>query len=128
MSEQFLVDGMRYLLPQIQGKIYQIKVVCNERGAIFFPVTIQHADRSADGIVYREGSKGNALAGMIYSDHIELRRHDAFPEARVRTVMGRLFVALSAGMDPATVERLGTYGLVYGGVSLGTIGPQQAPA
>lgn len=125
MAGEYVVDGLRYLLPQVLGRIHEIKLVCNERGAIFFSVTIQHADRCAEGIVYREGSKGNALAGMVYDGRVELRRHDAFPEARVRTVIGRLFVALSAGMDPAAVERLGAYDLVYGGVSLGTIGPQR---
>jgi hypothetical protein len=121
MAEPFFVDGMRYLVPQIQGRIYQIKVVCNERGAIFFPVSAQHADRSAEGIVYKEGSKGNALAGMIYSDHVELRRHDSFSDERVRAVMAKLLVALRAGMDRAAVERLETYDLVYGAVSLGKI-------
>ena len=127
MAGEYVVDGLRYLLPQILGRIQEIKVVCNERGAIFFAVSVQHADRSVDGIVYKEGSKGNALAGMVYSGRIELRRHDAFPKARVRTVMGRLFVALVAVMDPSTADRLGAYDLVYGGVSLGKIGPQPSP-
>ena len=127
MAGDFLVDGMRYLLPQIQGRIYQIKVVCNERGAIFFPVTAQHAERCAEGIVYKEGSKGNALAGMIYRDQIELRRHDSFSEASVRAVMARLVTALSAGMDHASIERLGAYDLSYGAARLGKVGPQQKP-
>jgi hypothetical protein len=127
MAGEYVVDGLRYLLPQVLGRIHQIKVVCNERGAIFFPVTVQHADRSVEGIVYKESSKGNALAGMVYSDHIELRRHDSFSATSVRAVMARLFTALSVGMDHAAIERLGAYDLVYGGVGLGKMGPQQKP-
>lgn len=127
MAGEYVVDGLRYLLPQVLGRIHQIKVVCNDRGAIFFPVAIQHADRWVEGIVYKEGSAGNALAGMVYSDHIELRRHDSFSGTSVRAVMARLFAALSAGMDHAAIERLGAYGLVYGGVGLGKMGPQQKP-
>lgn len=121
-AHEYRLDGLRYLLPLLQGRIHQIKMVCNERGAIFFSVSEQYADRCSAEIVYREGSSGNALAGMVYHEQIELRRHDAFSNSRVNLVIAMLMSSLKAGMDRMVVERLEAYKLVYGSEYLGRIG------
>ncbi len=66
---------------------YQFKVILNEHGAIFLPVSEQHRDATAEGISYRDNYQGNALAAVVTSGLIEVRYHAAFDDARVRGVI-----------------------------------------
>jgi hypothetical protein len=80
------IFGQHYLARHLAGEIYQIKVVCNDRGFVFGPVEKQHAQISAEGIVYRPDGKGSALAGMVYSEKFEMRASEHFKLPRVKII------------------------------------------
>ena len=68
---------------------FSAKMVFNQNGTIFFPVTEQHRDQKASGISYDE-DKGNALAAMLAPNKIEIRFHKKFSDERVATIIRSL--------------------------------------
>ncbi len=87
-----LVVGVEHLLALLEATAFESKVVINEQGAVFGPVSSQHRDLKAEGISYADDYKGNALAAMLGPGRIEVRFHKAFSDDDV----GRLIRALSA--------------------------------
>lgn len=77
------IIGIDHLLGLAEGSIFEGKMVVNEHGAIFGPVSTQHRDLSAEGIAYADDYKGNALAAMLGPGRIEVRFHRAFADEDV---------------------------------------------
>lgn len=100
--------GLDFLLPALAKPGFTGKLVFNAAGAIFFPVTKQHREMSAQGIFYQDDYKGNALAAMLAPGRIEVRYHKAFPDADV----ARLLTALQS--QPALAP-LATWSRTYQG-------------
>ncbi len=115
------IVGIDHLVRQLFGQEHQIKCVANERGMVFHGVNSQHAWNGVFGVCYVEGSKGNALAGVIYNNQIEFRRHDAFTEQRVRTMMSFVAVEVKKSLDHSLVPVFDGYELVYGATRLGRV-------
>jgi len=67
-----------------------IKMVFNERGAYFFPVSSQHRDMKVEGISYEDDYRGNALAAMVGGGKIEIRYHRDFSDRDVGRILGQL--------------------------------------
>lgn len=86
------VVGLDHLLALEEGTTFEGKMVLNESGAVFGPVSTQHRDLRAEGIAYADDYKGNALAAMLGPGKIEVRFHKAFTDEDVT----RLILALSA--------------------------------
>lgn len=57
---------------------------------LFFPVTSEHRDQSGPNISYADNYKGNALAGMISPDRIEIRYHQDFIDEQVSEILSRI--------------------------------------
>ncbi len=87
-----LLLGVDHLLALDAGTAFEGKMVINERGAVFGPVSSQHRDLRAEGIAYADEYKGNALAAMLGPGKIEVRFHKGFTDAEV----ARLLSALAA--------------------------------
>ena len=71
------------LLEHAQGTL---KFILNDSGIYFFPATQQHRDSKLHGMSYEDDYRGNAVAGMVMPDRVEIRFHKAFPDERIRTL------------------------------------------
>ncbi len=84
------------------------KLVFNDRGFIAFPTPIQHNTMKAEGISYEDNYRGNAMAGVLKPDAIEVHYHEAFSNARVELILSQLLAETSLGaMRSATVTYQG---------------------
>ncbi|MCB9866154.1 MAG: hypothetical protein H6816_05915 [Phycisphaerales bacterium] len=100
--------GLDFLAAVIAHPGLSAKVVLNDRGAIFIPVTEQHRDHKVEAISYADDYAGNALAGMIAPGRIEIRNHRDFSPAEVTRIM-RVLLA-----DPR-LARMRTWPILYQG-------------
>lgn len=82
--------GVEYLHAIASRQAVDGKMVINEHGAVFGPVTTQHRDLRTVEVRYADEYKGNALAAMLAPGRIELRYHAAFTDARVTTILRSL--------------------------------------
>lgn len=71
------------LLNQPQGSV---KFILCESGIFFFAAMQQHRDAKCPGMSYEDDYRGNALAGLVLPDHVELRFNKDFPDARVQAM------------------------------------------
>jgi hypothetical protein len=82
------------MLSLVKEDHFSAKMVCNERGAIFFPVNQQHCDQKAEGISCKENYKGNALAAILAPGKIEIRYHRQFSDNPVASITASLMAQL----------------------------------
>jgi hypothetical protein len=71
------------LLTQPRGTL---KFILNESGIIFFSGTQQHRDIKLHGLSYEDDYGGNAVAGLVLPERVEIRFHNAFTDDRIRTI------------------------------------------
>lgn len=63
-----------------------LKFLLNDRALAFFPASQQHRDTKFPSLSYEDDYKGNAMAGIIQNGRAEIRFHQAFTDARVKTI------------------------------------------
>ena len=63
------------LLDHAQGTL---KFILNDSGIYFFPATQQHRDTKSHGLSYEDDYRGNAVAGIVMPERVEIRFHKAF--------------------------------------------------
>ncbi len=95
-----IVCGAEHLEDLTAGRVYDVKMVFNDHGAVVFPAKRQHREMKAEGISYEDDYRGNALAAMIRRNTIEIRFHRAFDDRAVAGIVSQLlatpeFVCLS---------------------------------
>ena len=66
------------------------KFLLNDSAIVFFPSTQQHRDVKLEGLSYEDDYRGNALAGIVTTDRVEIRFHAAFSDERVRSIWSRV--------------------------------------
>ncbi|MCE9545946.1 MAG: hypothetical protein K8T25_10565 [Planctomycetia bacterium] len=71
------------LLDHAQGTL---KFILNDSGIYFFPATQQHRDTKSHGLSYEDDYRGNAVAGIVMPERVEIRFHTAFSDDRIRTI------------------------------------------
>ena len=89
------------LLKQATGSL---KFILNDSVIVFFPATQQHRDTKSYGLSYEDDYRGNAVAGIVMADRVEIRFHKAFSDDRIRTIWRS--VLSSAGLASAKLGRL----------------------
>jgi len=82
----------------------QLKFLLNKNGILFFPITQQHRDVKMHGLSYEDDYKGNALAGILQKEHVEIRYHEAFSDQRVLKIWTE--VARSSELEPFLPKKL----------------------
>ena len=63
-----------------------VKFLLNEHAILFFSTAMQHRDVKAHGLSYEDDYRGNALAGLVVGQAVEIRFHASFPDERVRNL------------------------------------------
>lgn len=76
-----------------------LKFLLNANGIAIFSATLQHREVKLPGLSYEDDYRGNALAGIITPDHVEIRFHREFSDERVRILWMR--VAANAEISAA---------------------------
>lgn len=71
---------------QLELDYYQFKLIANEHGVVFFPLTTEHRDAGRPNIKYVDNYGGNALAAIVTPRLIEFRFHKAFSDDRVHSI------------------------------------------
>lgn len=71
------------LLSPLHGSL---KFLLNDSGIAFFLASLQHRDMKMPGLSYEDDYRGNALAGIVTADHVEIRFHQSFSDERVRAL------------------------------------------
>ncbi len=74
------------LLGHAQGTL---KFILNDSGIYFFSATQQHRDAKSHGLSYEDDYRGNAVAGMVMPERVEIRFHKAFSDDHIRTIWRR---------------------------------------
>ncbi len=77
------------LLKGRQAKYEGLKFIVNDAAIVFFPSTQQHRDVKAQGLSYEDDYRGNALAGLITAERVEIRFHRAFSDEHVKNLWSR---------------------------------------
>jgi len=70
-----------------------LKFIMNESGIAFFSVKQQHRDVKTHGLSYEDEYKGNAVAGIVSSERVEIRYHSAFSDDHIRRIWSRVIAA-----------------------------------
>ena len=81
---------MRAIGVQLLETSKNLKFILNENGILFFPTSQQHRDSKIDGLSYEDDYRGNAVAGLITLQHVEIRFHSEFSDERVRNLWLRV--------------------------------------
>ena len=68
----------------LNGDRGELKFLLNESGILFFPTTQEHRDTKAPGLRYADDYRGNAVAGIVTLDRVEIRFHRDFSAERIR--------------------------------------------
>ena len=90
------VIGLEFILSLVEPwqrgerEHFSAKMVFNEQGAIFFPVSREHRDQSGPGIRYADGYRGNALVAMLAPGLIEIRYHAGYRDEEVARILRQL--------------------------------------
>ncbi len=63
-----------------------VKFILNDTVIYFFPAAQQHRDSKSHGLSYEDDYRGNAVAGLVMPERVEIRFHKAFSDDRIRTI------------------------------------------
>jgi hypothetical protein len=86
----------------LKEKSRTVKFLLNDSGIVFFPTSQQHRDIKMDGLSYEDDYRGNALAGLVTPERVEIRFHAAFSDERVSRLWSRILAVpeiASAGLS-----------------------------
>ena len=81
---------MEVINPDLLKGRQSLKFILNESGILFLPATQQHRDTKTDTLSYEDDYRGNAVAGIVMADRVEVRFHKAFSDDRIRSIWRRV--------------------------------------
>jgi hypothetical protein len=87
----------------LKGRPGSTKFILNDSGIVFFPGSQQHRDVKVYGLSYEDDYRGNAVAGVITQDRVEIRFHNAFSDERMRSIWAHVLTIpeiTKAGLGP----------------------------
>lgn len=74
----------------LQERSGSLKFIVNDSAIIFFSASQQHRDVKMQGLSYEDDYRGNALAGTVTPERVEIRFHSQFSDERVRSIWSRV--------------------------------------
>ena len=84
------VTGVELLKAALEPLGRGCKAILNESGIAFLPISVEHRSVKFGSLSYEDDYRGNALAAMIFSDHLEIRFHKDFSDERVQSLCLKL--------------------------------------
>ena len=84
------VSGLDHLARALEKPGYFVKILLNDRAAVFFPGTTEHRTVKQCGLSYEDEYRGNAMAGVITERRIEIRNHAEFSSGSVARIVSTL--------------------------------------
>lgn len=95
-SENYMINGEGAVdvfgVELLQGRSGSLKFIVNDSAIIFFSASKQHRDIKMHGLTYEDDYRGNALAGTVTAERVEIRFHSQFSDERVRNIWSRVLV------------------------------------
>lgn len=79
-------SGIELLLTQRAN----LKFILNDSGIAFFSAAVQHREMKTAGLSYEDDYRGNAVAGIVTPERVEIRFHRAFSDERIRHLWSRM--------------------------------------
>ena len=67
-----------------------LKFILNESGLVFFPAKQEHRDIKLPGLSYEDDYRGNAVAGLVLPERVDIRYHQHFSDERIRNLWSRI--------------------------------------
>jgi hypothetical protein len=67
-----------------------LKFILHDSGIVFFPAAQQHRDIKTAGLSYEDDYLGNAVAGTITPQRVDIRFHRAYSDERIRALWSRV--------------------------------------
>jgi hypothetical protein len=67
-----------------------VKFILGDNSIVFFSAAHQHRDIKSHGLSYEDDYRGNALAGSVTADRIEIHFHKSYSDNRIGTIWKRL--------------------------------------
>ena len=74
----------------LESRKGSLKFLLNDSAIAFFPNSQQHRDMKVEGLSYEDDYRGNALAGVVTPERVEIRFHRAFSDELVRSIWSRV--------------------------------------
>ena len=85
------MSTMRAISPELLKEPRgSFKFILNDSAIAFFPSAQQHRDVKLEGLSYEDDYRGNALAGVVTPERVEIRFHRAFSDERVKSIWSRV--------------------------------------
>jgi hypothetical protein len=79
----FRIQNLEFLREALNAPHPRCKFLLNEEGTVFFPESQQHRSIKVPGLSYEDDYRGNAVAGLLIGDQVEIRFHSAFSDQRI---------------------------------------------
>jgi len=67
-----------------------LKFILNDTGILFFAAAQQHRDVKTPELSYEDDYRGNAVAGLVLPDRVEIRFHQGFSPEHIRSLWSRV--------------------------------------
>lgn len=64
-----------------------VKFVMNDKAVVFFPSANQHREVKVHGLSYEHEHQGNAVAGIVSPERVEIRFHSRFSDDRISQIL-----------------------------------------
>lgn len=84
--------NIELLQSALKAEFPRLKFIANEDAVLFFPESQQHRAAKAQGLSYEDDYRGNAVAGIIGGEQVEIRFHAAFSDNRILNLWTLLLV------------------------------------
>ncbi len=63
-----------------------VKFILDETAIVFFPAAQQHREVKVAGVSYEDDYRGNAVAGLVTPERVEIRFHRDYSDERIRSL------------------------------------------
>jgi len=89
---------------ELVGRQPTVKFILNYTAIVFFFAAIEHRDVKVEGLSYEDDYRGDALAGIVSAERVDIRFHQAYSDERIRGLWRRVLAATElAGKEFGTL-------------------------
>ncbi|MCS6243877.1 MAG: hypothetical protein H2172_08495 [Opitutus sp.] len=90
------IQNLEFIREALKTPHPRCKFLLNEEGVVFFPESQQHRSIKVPGLSYEDDYRGNAVAGLLIGDQVEIRFHSAFSDQRISLLWAQVAATVTA--------------------------------